>query len=169
MEYARPNPRPVSATREHRTPARHEGPQQGSTSPGCAKSSNGEAALEPDWDCPCVCPVLSPLHGTAQPVPMSVLSCPPVWDCLACPLRLSCPPARPVPQHWSSTQGSSPAANGAAAAQETLGLQVWENERPHSALPSGFSVLLPPPFFAAVLYQSLPYPARPNLRSLQWQ
>lgn len=120
MEYARSNPRPVSATREHRTHARHEEPQRSSLPPGYGKSSSGKAA-------PRACPGL--------PVLSRCLSCPAPWQ------RLST---------RSSIQGSSPAANGAAAAQGTHGLQACgrTRPRPRSALPLGISVLLllPLPF-----------------------
>lgn len=73
MEYTRSNPRPVSATREHRTHARHEEPQRGSLPPGYGKSSSGKAApracpglpvLSRCLSCPAACPV--PLPGSAS-------------------------------------------------------------------------------------------------------
>lgn len=71
MEYAHSNPRPVSATREHRTHARHEEPQRGSLPPGYGKSSTSSGRQrreqEPARDClscPAACPV--PLPGSAS-------------------------------------------------------------------------------------------------------
>lgn len=90
MEYARSNPRPVSATREHRTHARHEEPQRSSLPPGYGKSSSGKAA-------PRACPGLPVLsRSLAAPSALGAASRDPLQQPMELQLHREPMDCRPV-------------------------------------------------------------------------
>lgn len=111
------------------------------------RAAAGRQRREPARDClscPAVCPV-----------PLPVLS-----RCLAAPQHSEQHPGILSSSQWSCSCTKNPWTAG-----------LWENETEatFSSSPRYLcSTPTPSTFSARVLYQSLPYPAHPNLRSIQW-
>lgn len=130
----------------------------------------GSTELMPGTRSPSVAPF-------PQAVGRACLGLPVLSHCLSCPT--ACPVPLPVlsrslaaPQHSEQHPGilsSSQWSCSCTGNPWTAGL--WENET-EATFSSSLGYLCSTPtlsaFSARVLYQSLPYPAHPNMKSIQW-